>query len=76
MRDDRSLEYHKFGTFSIQDFVRMQSRYPHAFSLVQIYNPKDFPQAISSADEKKSLNVKGMEKSGLKFVESMIDQVM
>lgn len=54
----------------------MQSRYPHAFSLVQIYNPKDFPQAISSADEKISLNVKGMEKSGLKFVESMIDQVM
>lgn len=44
VRDDRSLEFHKYGTFSIQDFVRVQTRYPHAFQLVHIYNPNDFPQ--------------------------------
>ena len=46
-------------------------------NLVQIYSPADFAHLRVTVEEggtgKKSLSIKGMEKSGLKFAESLFD---
>ncbi len=69
VRDERRLEYHKFGTFSIQDFVRIQETNPHIFQLVHIYRKEDF----GKTEEVKTLS-ESVEKRGLKFIESLVDQ--
>ena len=73
VKEDKSLEYHKYGTFSIQDFVRLQIRNPQSFQIISLYQPSDFP---GKKDDKKQLSAITMEKSGLKFAESLLDKVM
>jgi hypothetical protein len=40
VRDHKGLEYHKYGTFSIQDYVRLSQSNPLVFPQVELYTPE------------------------------------
>lgn len=73
VKKETLLDYHQYGTFSIQDYARLHKADPTLFDLVPLYTPAELETLQTDRGSKATLTLQAVEKRGLSFIEKLLN---